>query len=88
VVVERKVVNSRIAELKIKEERNLGSLTCHILRDSEKPIYSYFSANASTRFSNAGTYDPYRYNTIIIYIVCIEYFNGYDVFKTTTVINI
>ena len=58
-VVPQKKENLRIAQLKIKEERNLGSLTCHILKESEKPFSFLFSANASTRFPNARTYDPY-----------------------------
>lgn len=57
--VAQKRANQRIAQLKIKEERNLGSLTCHILKESEKPFSLLFSANASTRFPNARTYDPY-----------------------------
>ena len=73
VLVEKKIANTRIAQLKIKEERNLGSLTCHILRDSLKPISNYFSANASTRFSNAGTYDPYRYFNSMCFIILVPY---------------
>ena len=72
VVVEQKTANNRIAQLKIKEERNLGSLTCHVLRNLQKPVFKHFSANASTRFSNAGTYDPYRY--CVYPKLCLQYY--------------
>ena len=60
VVIKRKIANKRLTQLKIKEERNLGSLTCHVYRFDAKPVYKHFVANSSTEFGKPGTYDPYR----------------------------
>jgi hypothetical protein len=40
-----------------------GSLTCHVLRDRDKPVFDHFEANSSggTVFSTADTYDPYSF---------------------------
>ena len=57
-----KTANTKVTTLQIREERNLGSLTCHVLRDTSNPIFDHF--NATTKglaFSNADTYDPYSF---------------------------
>ena len=57
-----KTANTKITTLQIREDQHLGSLTCHILRDTSNTLFDHF--NATTKglaFSNAGTYDPYSF---------------------------
>ena len=46
----RKSSRSFLTSLTIKESRNLGSLTCHVLRDASQPVFDHFMANSSTRY--------------------------------------
>ena len=40
----------------------MGSLTCHVLRDTSKTIFNNFNATTSGLiFSSANTYDPYDF---------------------------
>lgn len=57
-----KTANSKITTLQIEEQQHLGSLTCHVLRDTSKPIFDKFNATTNgLAFSNAGVYDPYDF---------------------------
>jgi hypothetical protein len=59
----KKVPDTKLTSLEIREELYFGSLTCHVLRDRDKPVFDHFEANSSggTVFSTADTYDPYSF---------------------------
>ena len=59
--VARKVAGAKVTTLRILEERHFGSLTCHVLRSKERPLFDHFLANSSTAFRSANAYDPYIY---------------------------
>jgi hypothetical protein len=52
-----------LTTLQIREEQYLGSLTCHILKDTSKTIFDNFIARSDgIAFSGSpGTYDPYSF---------------------------
>jgi hypothetical protein len=50
-----------VTSLHVLEERYFGSLTCHVLRSVDRPVFEHFVANASTVFRQPGAYDPYAY---------------------------
>ena len=57
----RKIPNTKLTSLRILEEQHFGSLTCHVLRSRDRPVFDHFSANSSTAFESANAYDPYIY---------------------------
>ena len=57
-----KTADRKITTLQIKEDQYLGSLTCHVLRDTSNPLFDHFNATTGgLAFSNAGVYDPYSF---------------------------
>ena len=55
--------HTKLTTLQIREDQHFGSLTCHVLRDRDEPVFDHFEANSSsgTYFSSADTYDPYNF---------------------------
>ena len=56
-----KVSNSHLTTLRILEEKYLGSLTCHVIKDPDVPLFEHFHANASTVFRSANVYEPFSF---------------------------
>ena len=57
-----KTASHKITTLQIEESRHLGSLTCHVLRDTSKPVFDKFNATTNgLAFTDANTYDPYDF---------------------------
>ena len=56
-----KIPNSHLTTLRIVEEKYLGSLTCHVIKDPDEPLFEHFHANASTVFKSANVYEPFSF---------------------------
>jgi hypothetical protein len=60
-VFAKKMSGAKLTTLRILEETHFGSLTCHVLRSKEAPLFDHFIANSSTAFKSPNAYDPYIY---------------------------
>ncbi|XP_071745045.1 uncharacterized protein [Lepeophtheirus salmonis] len=60
VIVEERREGSKITTIQIREDRYLGSLTCHILQDSGQSFQTHFSAESVTEFPGS-SYDIFRF---------------------------
>ena len=57
-----KTANRKITTLQIREEQHLGSLTCHVLRDTSNSLFDKFNATTTgLAFPNPSVYDPYAF---------------------------